>query len=146
VLAHEEVAQREGQGAVFEIEAAPDLRISTNHDLLRRALANVVRNASRYAREAGPIELRAEVKGEEAIIQVRDNGPGIPEEWIEKVFEPFSRPERARTREGGGAGLGLAIARTCVEGLGGRIRAHNREEGGLVVELEICAKLNGREG
>jgi signal transduction histidine kinase len=144
VLAHEEVAQREGQGAVFEIETAPDLRISTNHDLLRRALANVVRNASRYAGEAGPIELRAEVKGEEAIIQVRDNGPGIPEEWIEKVFEPFSRPERARTREG--AGLGLAIARTCVEGLGGRIRARNREEGGLVVELEICAKLNGREG
>ncbi len=86
------------------------------------------------------------MKGEEAIIQVRDSGPGIPEEWIEKVFEPFSRPERARTREGGGAGLGLAIARTCVEGLGGRIRAHNREEGGLVVELEFCAKLHGREG
>ena len=142
----EEVAGREGQGAVFKIDAAPDLQITTNRDLLRRALANVVRNANRYAGEAGPIELCAEVKGDTASIQVRDHGPGIPEEWIEKVFEPFSRPERARTREAGGAGLGLAIAKTCVEGLGGRIRARNRNEGGLIVELEICAKLNDHEG
>lgn len=142
----EEVAEREGQGAVFKIDAAPDLHITTNRDLLRRALANVVRNANRYAGEAGPIELCAEVTGDTASIQVRDHGPGIPEEWIEKVFEPFSRPERARTREAGGAGLGLAIARTCVEGLGGRIRARNRTGGGLVVELEITTKLNDYKG
>lgn len=142
----EEVAQREGQGAVFKIEAAEDLQIWTNRDLLRRALANVVRNANRYAGDAGPIELRTEVVGNRALLQVQDRGPGIPEEWIERVFEPFSRPERARTREGGGAGLGLAIAKTCVEGLGGKIRAWNREGGGLVVELEICAKVNSCEG
>ena len=55
----------------------------------------------------------------------------------EKIFEPFARPERARTRERGGAGLGLAIARTCVEGLGGSIRGWNREGGGFAVELRF---------
>lgn len=133
----EEVAEREGQGAAFEIEVDPELTIATNRDLLRRALANVVRNASRYAGTAGPIELRASKRGQETVLQVKDRGPGIPDEWLEKVFEPFSRPERARTREGGGAGLGLAIARTCISGLQGKIRARNREGGGLSVELAI---------
>lgn len=142
----EEVAQREGQGAVFRIEAAPDLHLTTNRDLLRRALGNVVRNANRYAGEAGPITLKAEPRGDGLSICVEDEGPGIAEEWLEKVFEPFSRPERARTREGGGAGLGLAIAKTCVEGLGGEINARNRRSGGLIVELLFRTKVNGGEG
>ena len=140
-----EVAQREAPGAVIRIEADPELTLETNRDLLRRALGNVVRNANRYAAEAGPIELAARREGEEVSIEVRDQGPGIPEEWLERIFEPFSRPERARTREGGGAGLGLAIARTCVEGLGGRISARNRIEGGLTVELVVRAMLKPRK-
>jgi two-component system sensor histidine kinase CpxA len=140
-----EVAQREGGGTELAIEVPPGLRLTTNRDLLRRALANVVRNAIRYAGGAGPISLLARAEGDETVIQVNDRGPGIPEAWIEKIFEPFSRPERARTREGGGAGLGLAIAKTCVEGLRGRIRAWNRVEGGLAVEIAIRAKLNDGE-
>lgn len=71
------------------------------------------------------------------LLEVRDRGPGIPDEWLESVFEPSSRPEKARTREAGGAGLGLAIAKTCAEGMGGRIRAENRDGGGLTVCLEM---------
>ena len=97
----------------------------------------MLRIALRYAGDGGPIELRAEKKGKSVIIEVRDRGPGIPEDWLERIFEPFTRPEKARTREAGGAGLGLAIAQTCVEGMGGRIRAENRSGGGLTVRLEL---------
>ena len=78
-------------------------------------------------------------------IHIRDRGPGLPEEWIERVFEPFARPEAARTREQGGAGLGLAIARTCVEGLGGRIEARNRRRGGLSITIELGTIVNATE-
>jgi two-component system sensor histidine kinase CpxA len=132
-----ELAGREGGGAELRLIADPALSVTTNRDLLRRGLGNVVRNAVRYAGEAGPIELKATPDGGEILIAVRDRGPGIPPEWLEKIFEPFSRPERARTREGGGAGLGLAIAKTCVGSLGGTISARNRSAGGLAVEIRI---------
>jgi two-component system sensor histidine kinase CpxA len=141
----EAVAKREGQGAPFHIEVSEGLHVLANRDLLRRALANVVRNATRYAGAAGVIELHATRRDTEIVIEVNDRGPGIPEDWIERIFEPFARPERARTREGGGAGLGLAIAKTCMEGLGGRIRAENREDGGLSVRLELRAMVNHGE-
>ena len=132
-----ELAGRDGIGGNFEIHCPAELKITANSDLLRRALGNVIRNAQRYAGEGGPIELRAENIGDTVLFEVRDRGPGIPEEWLERVFEPFSRPEKARTREAGGAGLGLAIAKTCAEGMGGRIRAENRDGGGLTVCLEM---------
>ncbi|MDB4306496.1 ATP-binding protein [bacterium] len=69
--------------------------------------------------------------------EVLDRGPGIPAEWLDQIFEPFTRPDTARTREAGGAGLGLAIAKTCIESLGGSISAKNRSEGGLIVVLEV---------
>ena len=68
---------------------------------------------------------------------MNDAGPGLPEEWLEKIFEPFSRPEDARTREGGGSGLGLAIAKTCITSLGGEISCRNRPEGGLRVVMAL---------
>lgn len=141
-----ELAERDGIGGNFEIHCSPELKVTANFDLLRRALGNVIRNAQRYAGEGGPIELRAENIGTTVILEVRDRGPGIPEEWLERVFEPFSRPEKARTREAGGAGLGLAIAKTCVEGMGGRIRVENRDGGGLTVRLEMFCDESGISG
>ena len=132
-----QLSERDGMGNKVDIQCPPDLRVTANTGLLRRALGNVLRNALRYAGDGGPIELRAEKKGKSVIIEVRDRGPGIPEDWLERIFEPFTRPEKARTREAGGAGLGLAIAQTCVEGMGGRIRAENRSGGGLTVRLEL---------
>ena len=130
-----EMRRREGPGANMEVDAHDGVVLRTNRDLLRRAIGNVVRNAVRYAGEAGAIRLTAERESDGIRIAVLDRGPGVPEEWLEKIFEPFARPERARTREGGGAGLGLAIARTCTESLNGTIRGWNRPEGGFAVEL-----------
>jgi two-component system sensor histidine kinase CpxA len=132
-----QMARREGPEVDIQVESGPPLVLHTNRDLLRRALGNVVRNAVRYAGADGPIRLTAGRGTDGTRITVRDRGPGVPEEWLEKIFEPFARPERARTREGGGAGLGLAIARTCTESLNGTIRGWNRADGGFAVELHF---------
>lgn len=78
-----------------------------------------------------------------AEIQICDWGPGIPEDKLEEVFDPFVRLEDSRSRESGGTGLGLTIARTLVRANGGDIRLRNREGGGLCVEvaLPLAAEL-----
>ncbi|MDE0239090.1 MAG: ATP-binding protein [bacterium] len=95
---------------------------------LRRALRNLLENASAYG---GRATARIERDAEAIRIVVEDEGPGIPEWDLERVFEPFVRLETSRSRETGGSGLGLAIARSIARGHGGDIRLENRAEGGL---------------
>jgi two-component system sensor histidine kinase CpxA len=125
----------EGVSTVCTVE--PQLHAMADAELLGRALANVVRNAVRYAGAAGPIEVTARSEGSGVVIHVRDSGPGLPEAELEAVFEPFYRLETARTREGGGVGLGLAIVRTCVEACQGTVCCRNREPSGLEVEIRL---------
>jgi signal transduction histidine kinase len=103
---------------------------------LRRALRNLIENAVRYGARA---RVSLEPGREEHRIVVDDDGPGIPEEAFERVFEPFVRLEDSRSRETGGIGLGLAIARSIVRGHGGDIRLANREGGGLRVTVALPA-------
>jgi signal transduction histidine kinase len=95
---------------------------------LKRAVANLAENAAVYGK-AARIGLRAGPTDFE--ITVDDEGPGIPESELERVFRPFYRLEASRNRESGGAGLGLAIARSVVRAHGGDIVLKNRPEGGL---------------
>lgn len=95
---------------------------------LKRALANLVENAVVYGRRAA-VRLTATPQDYEIVID--DEGPGIPEAELERVFRPFYRLEASRNRDSGGAGLGLAIARSVVRGQGGDIVLTNRPEGGL---------------
>ena len=95
---------------------------------LRRALRNLMENAAAYG---GRATARIERDDEAIRIVVEDEGPGIPERDLERVFEPFVRLEASRNRETGGSGLGLAIARSIVRGHGGDIRLANRADGGL---------------
>jgi two-component system sensor histidine kinase CpxA len=110
---------------------------------LRSAIENVVRNATRYTVEGSTVDVRLErqspVNGQqgEIIIHVRDSGPGVPEEALQKIFEPFYRLDDARNRQTGGAGLGLSIAERAIRLHGGQLRASNRKEGGLDVEIRI---------
>lgn len=135
----DEVSQREALGNECLVVGGQGLKVRTNPDLLKRALGNLVRNAARYG-EGKPLTVKVEKHGEEVWIGVLDRGPGLPEGWVERAFEPFARPEEARTREAGGAGLGLAIVKTCAESLGGRVFCRNRETGGLEVVLVIPAR------
>ena len=101
---------------------------------LRRALRNLLENAAAYG---GRATARIERDGEDIRVIVEDEGPGIPEADLERVFEPFVRLEASRSRDTGGSGLGLAIARGIVRGHGGDIRLENRADGGLRVTVTL---------
>jgi len=95
---------------------------------LRRALANLVDNAVKYGHRA---RVRIDQSPKHFNIVVEDEGPGIPEDELERVFEPFFRLDISRNRETGGTGLGLAVVRSIVRGHSGDVSLSNRPEGGL---------------
>lgn len=103
---------------------------------LKRALTNLVRNAVTYG---GSAEITIRKAGGEILMEVSDNGPGIPEADMERAFTPFERLDPARSTETGGAGLGLTIARTIARAHGGDVRLANRREGGLVATIALPA-------
>ena len=118
-----QVLQREANHeARIETRIDGQLEVIAHPDYLFRSVANIIRNAIRYAGDAGPIVISGSEKGGVVSITVADNGPGIPASELEEVFKPFYRPEFARQRETGGVGLGLAIMRTCVEACGGTVK------------------------
>lgn len=121
-------------GGTVTLDAEPGSTLRLRPHSMRRALRNVIDNALRYG---GRAAVRLERVGNTACITVADDGPGIPEADLERVFEPFVRLETSRSRETGGSGLGLAIARTIVHAHGGAIRLANRPEGGLVATIEL---------
>jgi two-component system sensor histidine kinase CpxA len=127
------VIAREAPDGNVPLEVA-DLRLHSLRAALDRAVGNVLRNAIRYASEA---EIRAGPENGSVVIRVLDRGPGVPEAALQHLFEPFYRPEAARTRASGGSGLGLAITRRCIEACGGTVEAENRGGGGLVVTLRV---------
>ncbi len=131
------VARREAVGGtVVNVDVPGELCANADRDLLDRALSNAVRNAVRYAGHAGPITIFAASSKHapgEVRLTVFDEGPGAPEATLKQLFDPFFRPETARSRETGGTGLGLAIVRSCVEACGGSVNASNRTSNGLAV-------------
>lgn len=134
------VLERESFDSVsIQTKVDSSIEVIAEPDYLFRSLANLVRNAIRYAGDAGPIEISALNKGENIAIIVADHGPGVPESEIEEIFKPFYRPEFARQRETGGTGLGLAIVKSCIEACGGIVHCHNRVPHGLQVEIHLPA-------
>lgn len=104
-------------------------------NLLERALSNVLRNCLRYAGDGSGIAILAVNKEDSVILTVSDQGPGVTEEALAHLGEPFYRPESSRSRSMGGVGLGLAIVRACVEACGGKVSIRNGIAAGLQVEL-----------
>jgi two-component system, OmpR family, sensor histidine kinase CpxA len=133
----EKVVAREAGGVEVRIEMGEDLEVLAQPELLSRALANVVRNAKRYAGDAGGIVVRDARRDELVVISVIDQGAGIPENQLDRIFDPFYRLEDDRARETGGTGLGLAIVKTCIEACQGRVSAHNLTPG-FEIRMEIA--------
>ncbi len=106
---------------------------------LKRALTNLIGNAVNYG-QAAQVHLSAPLPaaaGDEIRITIEDDGPGIPSEQIEQMFQPFQRMEESRSRETGGVGLGLPIARNILRAHGGDVVLENRETGGLRARVTL---------
>jgi two-component system sensor histidine kinase CpxA len=115
----------------------PGIRVIADPELLARALANIIRNAVKYAGDAGPIHASAKKQGNKIEIQVKDSGPGVPDDLVKNLFEPFFRPEPSRDRGSGGVGLGLAIVKTCIETCKGTVSARNLKPQGFAVTITL---------
>jgi signal transduction histidine kinase len=121
-----------GMAVAFEAEGR--LPYACRPTALRRALTNLMENAATYGDRAR-ISLLG--RDDSVVIRIDDDGPGIPEPDLETVFKPFRRLESSRSRETGGTGLGLTVARSIVRAHGGEIALTNRPEGGLRVEVTL---------
>ena len=128
-----------------EVTAAEACTITGVEELLRSAAENVVRNAIRHTQEGTSVEVTLERRDGAswatarpmAVVRVRDHGTGVPEAMLAEIFLPFRRVPVAGEASPEGAGLGLAIAERAVSTHGGKVRAMNAAEGGLIVEIEL---------
>ena len=129
------------KGIHFSMAQFADLLVQGDPALLRSAIENVLRNAVRYTRKGTTVEVELgadlAMSANEAVLVIRDHGPGVTNEELSKIFEPFYRVSDSRSHETGGVGLGLAIAEKIVRLHRGSIRALNVPAGGLRVEMRF---------
>ena len=112
--------------SVTLVSEIPDLRAQADPDRLEQVLANLVDNAVKYGRASGTVTVSGRLIEDGTIeISVQDDGPGIPPESLERIFERFYRVDKARSREQGGTGLGLSIVKHIVQIHGGRVWAQS---------------------
>lgn len=121
-------------GAEVSFDGGGALPVRGDPAGLRRALGNLIANAVQYG---GGARVKAFAAGGAAVVTIEDDGPGLPDDELEIVFEPFQRGERSRNRETGGAGLGLTVARQAARASGGDVVLERREGGGLIARLHI---------
>jgi two-component system, OmpR family, sensor kinase len=126
-----------GHEGVTELGELPDETLRIDPDLIAQVVRNLLSNASRHAGSGGRVVLSARADGAGLVVSVDDNGPGIPTQQRERVFDRFHRSEQARDRASGGSGLGLGIARSIVELHGGRIWVDDSPLGGARVSFEL---------
>jgi signal transduction histidine kinase len=140
-----EVAQRALEDREAEISACK-LRVSTDLReapvqgdpvLLDSLVTNLLDNAIRYNRDGGEVRLSTVEENGWVRVQLSNDGPAIPADQVERLFERFTRFEQSRSRATGGYGLGLAIVRAIARGHGGEVRGSARAEGGLVVSVRL---------
>jgi len=132
-----EVAAREGAALNLVFEIPPHLQVAADPALLARAVGNVLRNSALHAGPAARVSITATSTLDAAILTIADNGPGVSPAELPRLFEPFYRPDRSRSRDTGGCGLGLAIVRSAIEACGGAASALLPAGGGFVVSLTL---------
>ncbi|MFJ1802864.1 ATP-binding protein [Streptomyces sp. NPDC088180] len=134
-LVREEVSQRTGDRVAVHVEAPEGgaFEVSGSRGQLSRVIGNLLDNAQRHAEGSVAVSVAADGRG--VRVEVRDDGAGVPEDERERIFERFVRLDDARSRDDGGAGLGLAIARDVASRHGGTLTVHAAAEGGAAFRL-----------
>jgi two-component system phosphate regulon sensor histidine kinase PhoR len=137
----QETVARIGSERTVNTSVPENLVIATDRAKLAQALGNLLDNAAKFSPPGTAIDVKVEVTGGEVVLSVRDRGPGIsPEHWS-RVFERFYKVDRARPREAGGFGLGLAITKHLVQVLGGRIWTETAREGGQLFYIALPSQV-----
>jgi two-component system sensor histidine kinase CpxA len=111
--------------------------VNGNRDLVRSAIENVLRNAVRYSPQDAPVDVSVARADSGVVILIRDQGPGVPDRDLERIFEPFYRVAESRDRDTGGEGIGLAITAQVMKAHGGSAKAANGQQGGFEVRLDL---------
>jgi two-component system sensor histidine kinase CpxA len=135
-LVDESRIEAQARGCELQYNRSQPATVEGDPELLRRAVENVIRNAIRYAPSQTAVDVSLARNNGKVLVDVRDRGPGVPEEALPRLFDAFYRVEPDRARSGGGVGLGLSIARRAIELHRGAIRARNAQPG-LEVEMEL---------
>jgi two-component system phosphate regulon sensor histidine kinase PhoR len=126
------------------VDEVDDLRVRADSDRLEQVLGNLIDNAIKYGRSEGHVKVGARpVEHGQVEIEVRDDGPGIPPEALDRVFERFYRVDKARSREQGGTGLGLSIVKHIVQSHGGRVWARSELGHGASFYFTLPQDSNG---
>ncbi len=107
----------------------------SNNRVLGQAIENVVRNALRYTPQGGQIDVELTKFQGHFQLTIADQGPGVPDDCLENIFQPFFRVEKERGKDSGGFGLGLALAKRQIEAMSGSISAANQPQGGLLITI-----------
>jgi signal transduction histidine kinase len=132
--------EAESRGCRIELAGQIAGQALGSRELLRRAVENVLRNAIRYSPERSAIQVEVSEDDQNAVIVVRDHGPGVPDDALSRIFDPFFRVEEARNTNGGGSGLGLSIAKRAVQAHHGSICAQNASPGLRVrIAIPVCS-------
>jgi signal transduction histidine kinase len=139
-LVDDSLIEAAARGCELKFERREPVLVEGDPELLRRAIENVIRNAIRYSPRETAVEVSLARSNGKAVVDVRDHGPGVPEEALPHLFDAFYRVETDRNRISGGIGLGLSLARRAIELHKGAIRAKNAQPG-LEVEMELPAAL-----
>jgi two-component system OmpR family sensor kinase len=131
------------EGAVknckVRLQGAAAAAVSGNRELVRSAIENVLRNAVRYSPQDAPVDVSIARAQSGVVVSIRDQGPGVPDRDLERIFEPFYRVAESRDRDTGGEGIGLAITAQVMKAHGGSAKAANAPRGGLEVRLNLPA-------
>lgn len=130
---------------VFRGENRVDKIISSDKILLKQLMTILYDNALKYTDEDGEIGFKVQLKDKNLLIKVLDNGPGIPDEDKKRIFDRFYRVDKARTRQKGGFGLGLSLAKQIVEAFKGNIQVRDNKPRGTIFEVKLSTKTESRK-
>jgi signal transduction histidine kinase len=123
----------------LKVTAPPKLEVPVDAARIRQVLDNLLENALRFSPPSGAISVTASAQDGLVVVEIADQGPGFPDDYLPHVFERFSRPDPSRHRDHGGAGLGLAISRAIVQAHHGTITVTNDRNGGARIKIRLPA-------